>query len=123
MTTLINNLNEQLFTELTSAEGEVIQGGKNFTGYDYVSADKNRVVAEADFALPTIPRGDNEMDYVYIQSGTWKLYADANYKGNYISLGAGYHELKNYKIRVGPSQASDSLVPANNVISSLKKND
>jgi hypothetical protein len=116
----LTNINEELFTELAPTEAEVIQGGYNFTGRDYnVKTGKKDIIAEADFALPTLKR-DNEMDYVNIESGKWRLYNGSNYSGGYIELGAGYHELKDYYFpRV--AQTGEPAVSVGNNVSSLKK--
>jgi hypothetical protein len=118
MTNLMTNLNKQLFTELAPTEAEVIQGGYNFTGYDYVNSNENRVIAQADFALPEL-KYDNQMDYVNIESGTWRLYDGSNYSGAYITLGAGYHKLKNYNFQY--PQTGEPARSAQNRVSSLKK--
>lgn len=119
MSNFANNLNKELFTELAPIEAEVIQGGYNFTGRDYNNeTGKKDIIAQADFALPTLQR-DNEMDYVNIESGRWRLYDGDNYSGDYIELGAGYHELKDYNFSY--PQTGEPSYSARNRVSSLKK--
>jgi hypothetical protein len=122
MTIFKNNLNEQLFSEISSKEAEVIQGGYNFTGYRYKKeegGDNREVIAQADFALPEL-KFDNQMDYVNIESGTWRLYSGSNYSGKYKDFGKGYHKLGDYYFpRV--AQTGEPAIPVGNNVSSLKK--
>jgi hypothetical protein len=122
MANFTNNMNKELFTELTLVEAEIIQGGKEyiFTGYDYAGTDsiKNPVLAEADFALPTLVN-DNDLGSVSIKSGTWRLYDGSNYSGDYIELGKESHDLKNYNFQY--PQTGEPAVSAEQRVSSLKK--
>lgn len=79
MANFTNNLNNQLFTELSSIEAEVIQGGEykfKFYGYD---DEGSRFVAQADRGIPDM-KYPNTMDQVFITEGKWQLYDSDNYK-------------------------------------------
>jgi hypothetical protein len=92
MTTFFDNLNEQLFTDITSEQAEIIQGGYKFTGYDI---DKYGTVAQADRGIPDL-KYQNTIDYVYITEGKWQLYGSDNYKnpiGDPIGPTNGWKEL------------------------------
>jgi hypothetical protein len=104
MTTFLNNLNEQLFTELTAAEAAVIQGGWDFVGYD--GSDGQKVIAKANFALPEL-KYNNKMSSFDVNGGTWRLFTGPNYTGDYFDARPGKYTLLGTKW--------------NNKISSLKQ--
>jgi hypothetical protein len=120
MTTFTNNLNEELFTDLSSTEAEAIQGGWDFTGYDEPN-QKGKVIGVANFALPELGEFDNRMESVNITGGTWRLYDGSNYNGDYIELSKGKYNLKNYSFQY--PQTGDPAISAANHVSSLKQVD
>jgi hypothetical protein len=75
MTTLFDNLNEQLFTDISSEQAELIQGGYAFLGFD---SDKREFIAQADSGIPNL-KNPNAIDRVYITEGKWQLYDSDNY--------------------------------------------
>jgi hypothetical protein len=84
MTTLTNSLNEQLFTELSSTEAELIQGGWDFTGYDGYNKS-GKVLAQANFGIPDL-KYPNRISSVHITGGEWTLYRKDNYKDPIVTL-------------------------------------
>ena len=76
MTTVFDNLNKQLFTDISSEQAEMIHGGYKFTGYDYGGKG---VVAQADRGIPNL-KYPNTIEQVYITEGKWQLYDSDNYK-------------------------------------------
>jgi Beta/Gamma crystallin len=80
MTTVFDNLNEQLFTDISSEQAAMIQGGFNFVGYDGENL-QGPVLARADRGIPNLK--SQGISSFTIESGKWKLYDLPNYKGNF----------------------------------------
>jgi hypothetical protein len=104
----MTTLNKELFTEVSSTEAEVIQGGYKFTGYDYGGYG---TVAQADRGIPDM-KYPNTMEQVYITEGKWQLYDSDNYKnpigdpigptnGKYYYLPKGVRDKANSVLKVG----------------------
>jgi hypothetical protein len=72
----MKNLNEKLFTEISSQEAEVIQGGSKFTGYDSGGYEDE---VKADRGIPNL-KHPNTIEQVYITEGKWQLYDSDDYK-------------------------------------------
>ncbi|MEH2255765.1 beta/gamma crystallin-related protein [Nostoc sp.] len=96
-----------LFVELSFEEASTIQGGAqvllrqdiNYGGKGF-SATRSRPYVGSDF--------NDETSSIIITGGTWRFYADANYRGSYKDLGPGsYPWVENFGI-------------TNDTISSLK---
>lgn len=104
MTTVFNNLNEQLFTDISSEQAEMIQGGYNFVGYDGEKL-QGPILAQADSRIPNLK--SEGISSFTISSGTWRLYDLPNYEGSYTENGKGTYTLKGNAL--------------NNKISSIKK--
>jgi Beta/Gamma crystallin len=91
MATLLDNLNEQLFTDISSEQAEMIQGGFNFVGYDGENLN-GAILARADRGIPKL-KSEGISSYT-IESGKWRLYDLQDYKGSYIEVGKGSYTLK-----------------------------
>lgn len=81
MTTLFDNLNEQLFTDISSEQAEMIQGGFNFVGYDGENL-QGPIIAQADRGIPNLK--SEKMSSFTIESGKWRLYDLPDYRGSYL---------------------------------------
>ena len=96
MTTQINSLNEKLFTELNSTEAELIQGGWDFEGWrDIRYSTNNKRIAAANSGLEYLTYND-QMSFINVRSGKWRLYEDAHYQGKYRDFKPGKYNLTDY---------------------------
>lgn len=108
MTTLFENLNEQLFTDISYEQAEMIQGGYNFEAWNlpeppcsipslgpYIDHATTPTIAAADRGLPKLA-ADNKISHIHIKEGTWRVYDKPNYdeSGSYKDYGPGVYNLQ-----------------------------
>lgn len=94
-----DNQHEQLFTELTGIAGveelsnetaAAIQGGWDLEVYrDYNLKDR---VGSFNVRSPQV-KANNQISSVKINAGVWRFYDLPNYRGNFLDLGPGTHNL------------------------------
>ncbi|MBN3941543.1 MAG: beta/gamma crystallin-related protein [Nostoc sp.] len=80
-----------LFVELSFEEASTIKGGAlvvlreniDYGGKTLVKATRSVSYVGSD--------ANDETSSIIITGGTWRFYADANYKGSYKDLGPGYY--------------------------------
>jgi hypothetical protein len=102
MTTIFDNLNEQLFTDISSEQAAMIQGGYNFEAWNFNippsddnGTHSNPPIAAANNEIPILaPSADDKISHIHIKEGTWRVYRDAGFKGPHKDYKPGIHFLK-----------------------------
>jgi hypothetical protein len=103
MNNITDSLNEQLFTDLSSTEAEVIQGGWDLIAYDgYYGTGK--VLAKTNSGIRNL-KYPNRISSIRIKEGNWALYNKDNYRDRIRTLGPG-----NWNLLGGLNNSINSLL-------------